>query len=1200
MRFLLILCCIFLLPKGEVNATHIVGGNLTYRCLGGNQYEVRLSLRRDCLLGADDAQFDNPASIGFYDATTDLPLFFVGFGGELLMDFNADDTLNQILVSDCSVAGNPVCVHQTTYVDTIFLPFWANGYKMVYQRCCRNGSVQNIMNPLLTGMTLVSELSATAQTVCKSSPQLGFYPPVYICVNKDIDFFLPATDSQNDSLVFSLATPFSGGDIVNNMPQPPNPPPYDLIVWRPPYSLANVMGGIPLAIDPSTGHITGRPNTVGQFVITIVIESYRNGTKLCETRVDFQYNVRECHDVPTASFVADSLTCDGLTVNFINTSINSDRFLWLFDYGNDDGDSSTVFSPTYTYDEEGFYDVGLISFDSLNICFDTVVHTIGVFETEITADFSYSSMDCTDSITLNAFDLSTSSDFPIVQWEWLLTHPGGAIPSNAQNPTFPPFDADEELSTVFLVLIVTDSVGCTASEAKSFPVREFGIELNPDADSICNLETVHLLLNGDSTLTYTWSPANNGLDLTNPWDPIAFPGISVEYFVTVTDGVCTLTDSIFVNVQQLPNLCFEYETACNNLTVDFTNCSTNAIGYHWDFGDPTVADDTSSLASPSYTYDQPGIYIVTLSSTDGCDVFITDTITANTVQDSLDDQTVNCFQESIGLNPDGNPDYDYVWTPAQFLDDATSHNPQATVEDDTWFYVTITDPAFPDCGYEDSILLIIPDDFDIEIDGPDSITVCSFDTLTFTATLTGNTNVEVNWKDLEGNILGTGFELSVTPQVTTSYVVMATDTLGCMKFDTITVFKPDPTFEVIATNDSTYCYIQTITLTVTSVAGVTFEWFNANNELIGTGPSVEVTPGVHSCFHVIGTDPLGCQAADTVCLSPTYFALIITTEDEQFCDDESAILNVNVIDGVTYEWFNSSDELLGTGPSVTVSPNVLSCFYVVGTDSLGCQDTDTACVNPIYFDASISGEQAICIGDPNQLCVVDNFNQNLTYIWAPGGETTECITVSPNDETTYTVTVTNEDLGCKDTLNFTVEIYEFDPAIVITADPPDPYLGETSQLTVNQNPNFQYEWSATPTETVAPVFNPIVTPSASSTYCVTVTDDHGCTGTACYSFSLPELFCDERDIFVPNAFTPNDDDENDIFMVRTNYMLTDVEMRIYNRWGEQVFSTNDINLPWDGTFNGQELSPDVFGYFLSVTCPNGERYFKKGNVTLLH
>ncbi len=300
----------------------------------------------------------------------------------------------------------------------------------------------------------------------------------------------------------------------------------------------------------------------------------------------------------------------------------------------------------------------------------------------------YGSTSCTEEVVLNFTDLSSDPEYPIVGWEWLITSPDGVFASTEQNPTFV-INADDP-ATIFAVLIVTDINGCTASVAKSFPIQEFGLEFNPDADSICKGDFVHLLLNGDPTLTYTWSPPN-GLDTTEPWDPIAFPGISTTYYVTVTDGVCTLTDSIHVGVQQLPNLAFTYETDCKNLDVQFTNGSTNAINFHWDFGDTSITSDTSILVNPTYTYNQPGVYIVTLSSRDGCDVSVTDTITVNTIQDQLPEQAVNCFENSVHLNPGFNPDYTYVWSPAEFLDDANASNPLATVTEDTWFFVTITE-----------------------------------------------------------------------------------------------------------------------------------------------------------------------------------------------------------------------------------------------------------------------------------------------------------------------------------------------------------------------------------------------------------------------------------------------------------------------------------------------------------------------------
>jgi gliding motility-associated-like protein len=120
-----------------------------------------------------------------------------------------------------------------------------------------------------------------------------------------------------------------------------------------------------------------------------------------------------------------------------------------------------------------------------------------------------------------------------------------------------------------------------------------------------------------------------------------------------------------------------------------------------------------------------------------------------------------------------------------------------------------------------------------------------------------------------------------------------------------------------------------------------------------------------------------------------------------------------------------------------------------------------------------------------------------------------------------------------------------------------------------------------------------------TTYTVTVTNEAGCTGTASITVTVFEPFCDERDIFFPNAFTPNNDGKNDVLLLRSNF-VTDLDLHIYNRWGEEVFKSNNINVGWDGTYNGKVLPPDVFGYYFTATCPNAKTYSKQGNVTLLH
>src|SRR5687767_9460283 len=104
LRLTILVSSLVFLFTDNVQATHIVGGDLTYQCLGNNQYRIRLTVRRDCLLGAIEAPFDNPASIGLFDPVTFQRLEMLGYPqGQFKIAFNDTDTLNEILHSDCSV-----------------------------------------------------------------------------------------------------------------------------------------------------------------------------------------------------------------------------------------------------------------------------------------------------------------------------------------------------------------------------------------------------------------------------------------------------------------------------------------------------------------------------------------------------------------------------------------------------------------------------------------------------------------------------------------------------------------------------------------------------------------------------------------------------------------------------------------------------------------------------------------------------------------------------------------------------------------------------------------------------------------------------------------------------------------------------------------------------------------------------------------
>src|SRR5690606_39240478 len=125
-----------------------------------------------------------------------------------------------------------------------------------------------------------------------------------------------------------------------------------------------------------------------------------------------------------------------------------------------------------------------------------------------------------------------------------------------------------------------------------------------------------------------------------------------------------------------------------------------------------------------------------------------------------------------------------------------------------------------------------------------------------------------------------------------------------------------------------------------------------------------------------------------------------------------------------------------------------------------------------------------------------------------------------------------------------------------------------------------------------------VIPPMTTDFSLKVTDANGCMVTRNKTIFVLNPQCEPPYIFVPRAFTPNQDGTNDILYVRGE-SIDEVEFIVYNRWGQKVFETSDLSVGWDGTFRGEELAPDVYGYYLRVLCIGGDTYEEKGNVTII-
>ncbi len=292
---LIILTLIVFLCQKNLSASHIVGGEITYKCLGNDQYEINLKVYRDCNFGV--TWFDNSISIGIFDAQTNnyISAFMIP------LDTASNDTISLDYPDSCI---HNICVHYTVYSQIITLPFSNTGYILTYQRCCRSNDLINISSPSSTGMTITTEITSEGMLSCNSSPQFNREIPLIIST---IDTFLTnlnAIDIDGDSLVYEFYSPLNGMTNLNPIPSHPSAPPYSIVSFQTPYSSSNPLGGNTLLEwDASTGAFAILPSNIGSYVIGFSILEYNSaGVLLGKTYRDIVIRSSPLPCSPITSF----------------------------------------------------------------------------------------------------------------------------------------------------------------------------------------------------------------------------------------------------------------------------------------------------------------------------------------------------------------------------------------------------------------------------------------------------------------------------------------------------------------------------------------------------------------------------------------------------------------------------------------------------------------------------------------------------------------------------------------------------------------------------------------------------------------------------------------------------------------------------------------------------------------------------------
>lgn len=684
----------------KASATHIVGGEMSYKCLGNNQYEITLTVFRDCFYGVPF--FDNPAAIGVFDANNVLVANF-------LIPYMSDDTIVPILSGDCFILPPNACVHTASYRTIATLPPLPGGYTLAYQRCCRNQTILNIVDPNSTGATFSIFVSEQALAECNSSPVFKEWPPIYICVAEPIFFDHSAIDTEGDSIAYRLCTPLDGATFNNPLPQPPFNPPYNEIVWNdPPYNLDNVMGGVPLAIDPFSGLLTGIPSTIGQFVVGICADEFRDGNLISSTRRDFQYNVGICGQTVASFFVPD-VNCR-FDVKFNNLSANADQFIWFFDLENDLTATSTEYSPTYTYPDSGNYVIMLIAQPD-DPCVDTFYYNIRVERPSIKADFNFFFPSCDDSLTLAVTDLSSDSLSTIVSWNWRVSLGSiRVLSSQDQNPVF-----RLDTTGVWVVrLIVTAENGCRDTLSKIFSMRLPILSWQDTTFYICQGDTISINPNPVPNLNYTWLP-NIFLSNNKASNPLAFPDSTITYTLLVTsmNGLCKTEREVTVVVSPPlalipPNDTVICTTPFQALAI--TNRPSNVFWY---------ADPANQLLlsdqNPAFINLDSSQWIYVVADDDsGCIAADSFFITYLGLKVDLPDTILLCPGESFQLEatPHNASDtiVDITWQPEIFFPLGNTTNPvvlQAATSGTFSIFVMVTNQN--GCPYLDSMTVIVLD-----------------------------------------------------------------------------------------------------------------------------------------------------------------------------------------------------------------------------------------------------------------------------------------------------------------------------------------------------------------------------------------------------------------------------------------------------------------------------------------------------------
>lgn len=852
-------------------------------------------------------------------------------------------------------------------------------------------------------------------------------------------------------------------------------------------------------------------------------------------------------------------------------------------------DANGTFDPSLG---NGSYDVFYWYTDPMTGCSDTLDVTVSVSPVP-EASFTLEDQGCTNA---NA-DLSNESQGGTnYSWDF-----GNGVTSEEFNPeyTYP----DEGNYTVELT--VSNDFGCvdvTSNDHEIVHPPEAGLSVS-SADGCAPLEVSFENSSIGQYLSYEWDLDTSTSDEEVP-DPVTYEqeDDDVVYTVTLTAtnycGSSTESTTVTVFPQPIASFGTDYDAFCSPWPTQFNNTSVgNPEIFEWDFGDGTTSDLEQPIQNVYFTGEEPTDYTITLTTTNDCGTdsySYTITVLPNTVTAFFNtDVTSGCQPLTVDFTDfstggtvvsydfgDGNvsnlesPTHTFtssgVFEIAQFVNNGCSF-------DTTYAQIEVfsaPDPAFT----------------------AEELGVCAGDPVQFT-NLTQDVN-NVSWDFGDGNSSDVTnpvhtYESGGTYTVT---IEVSSDGFECpgTLSQNYTVFNvPEAGFSI---PDQVGCSPFEVTFTNTTVGGNFYEWDFGNGEGGNTANVTQtfVNDTGDPVLYTVTMTASNMQLCSSefemdVIVSPSPVADFDLSQSESCTFPVTLQLLNNSSFANGYQWdFGELGISSAVNPTVQVDAVGNYPLTLTASNSYGCSDsmTEVFSINPlptVDFTSDVIGG---CV--PLTVNFTNTSTGGLSYQWffgAAGTSTEENPTVTYNSPGFYDVALVVEtDNGCTDTLivDHQVIVHSL-PNAAFTHDPEErttifsPLVNFTDQ---SQGAVYYY-WNFGDGSSSQEA-DPTHIYEVPGTFNITLTVE---TGFGCMDQATSSIvILDQFNIYVPNAFTPDGDNVNDVFKpyVVGRGLLDSYQLSIYDRWGMEVFRTNDVDEPWLGDFRGGDYYVQNDGYIWQI------------------